>query len=68
MRDPEFWSLPKYEKNMLLWTALFHDICKRGKPLFDSKDPAHPFNSAKETISILGREFKFFEMTTEQAD
>lgn len=40
---------------MLKWAALFHDIDKKGRPLFQEKDHIHPFNSAKATLVIFER-------------
>ena len=45
----------QYEKNVLLWSTLFHDIVKRSTPTFQGKDHVHPFLSAKATLEIFQR-------------
>ena len=40
-------NLSKEQKNIALWSALLHDIVKRGIPEIDSyKDTFHPYLSA----------------------
>ena len=38
---------------MVLWSALLHDINKRGTPIFDGRDHIHPFQSAREVLDIF---------------
>ena len=41
------------DQNIILWSALLHDIKKRGCPEFDSRDPIHPFVSGKESLGLF---------------
>jgi len=43
-------QLTEYEKNILKWAGLLHDISKRGKNLFFGCDHIHPFNSGLATL------------------
>jgi len=65
MRDPEFYNLPKYDRNILLWTVLLHDICKRGSPEIWERDPIHPFKSAWQSLHYFNETFKIIELTKE---
>ena len=51
--DERFNNLSKFNQNILLWSALFHDIAKRGKKHFEGKDHVHPFRSAAACIKLL---------------
>lgn len=42
-----------FEKNIVKWAALLHDIIKRGDPLFEGKDHIHPFLSGRKTLQIF---------------
>ena len=48
---------PKYnetERNMMYWTMMLHDVCKRGLPVLPtSKDPFHPYSSAAYALAYL---------------
>ena len=52
-----FQKLSERQKNILLWAALFHDITKRGPPIFEGKDHVHPFQSAGAFLRILADNF-----------
>lgn len=64
--------LSEYDINILLWTMLFHDICKYvtlNKSLNENfsqnpevNDPAHPFKSAALSLRLFF-ENNFFELT-----
>ena len=41
-----FAFLNNYDKNLLYWIVLLHDIGKRGMPVIALRDPIHPFPSA----------------------
>jgi hypothetical protein len=43
-------QLTDYERNILKWAGLLHDISKRGKILFKGEDHIHPFNSGLATL------------------
>ena len=68
MRDPEFYNLSKYDRNILLWTILLHDICKRGSPEICGRDPIHPFKSAWQSLHYFNDTFKFISLTKEDLD
>jgi hypothetical protein len=53
-----------FERNIVLWAALLHDICKQGYPLFEGKDHIHPFTSAARTLEIFN-EFKLFSLNSD---
>ena len=57
-------EITEFEQNVLKWAALFHDIDKKGRPLFDDKDHIHPFNSARATLIILEK-LKILKLETE---
>lgn len=59
-KDAEFKKLSDFDKNIILWTTLLHDIAKRGKPIIKDRDYAHPFNSAGVILHIFS-ELQFFE-------
>ena len=46
MSDPNFTKLNDYDKNIMYWIVLLHDIRKRGSPVVTLRDPIHPFSSA----------------------
>jgi len=43
----------QWEKNVIRWSALLHDISKQGKPLFEGRDHVHPFNGAVAVLEIF---------------
>ena len=45
--------MTQYERNILKWAALLHDISKRCEPHFKGKDHIHPFNSGLATLYIF---------------
>jgi len=63
LKDPDYQELNKHDKNILLWATLLHDICKRGTPVVNGKDPVHPFKSAWATLYIFNDTFKFCNLT-----
>jgi len=63
LRDPEYQQLSKYEKNILLWSTLLHDICKRGAPVVKGKDPIHPFKGAWLSLYYFNDTFKFVNLS-----
>jgi len=63
LRDPQYQQLPKYEKNILLWSTLLHDICKRGPPVIQGKDPIHPFKGAWLSLYYFNDVFKFVNLS-----
>ena len=65
LQDPHFNELNKYDKNVILWAALLHDISKRGKPVLIGKDYIHPFKSGWQTLKIFRNSFKFVEISDE---
>jgi len=65
LRDPNFQKLNKYDKNVILWATLLHDIAKRGTPLVPGKDAIHPFRSGMLTLRIFRDCFKFIELSEE---
>ena len=55
-RDPIYINqFTKYEQNIIKWSALLHDICKRGTPIILGKDHIHPFVSAAATLEIFAK-------------
>ena len=53
-RDPFYKTqLTAYERNIIKWAGLLHDISKRGWPLFRYKDHVHAFLSARSLLIIL---------------
>jgi hypothetical protein len=52
-KHSKYIKLPENDQMLLMWTMLFHDIHKRGRPVLDSRDPFHPFPSAMRTLEIL---------------
>jgi len=65
LKDPDFYALSSYERNVILWSVLLHDICKRGSPIWEGKDAIHPFKSAWLTLYYFNHPFKFVELTSE---
>lgn len=65
LKDPEYYQLPDYDKNVLLWSVLLHDICKRGYPDVHGKDPIHPFRSAWLSLYYFNDIFKFVSLSKE---
>jgi len=65
MRNPAFYKLSKYDRNILLWTVLLHDICKRGKPAVEGKDPLHPFKGGWQTLHYFNDIFNFVKLSAE---
>jgi len=54
LQSEEYMKFDDYEKNVLLWTMLLHDICKRGLPILPAaKDPFHPYASASYALTYL---------------
>ncbi|OMJ94758.1 hypothetical protein SteCoe_1937 [Stentor coeruleus] len=53
MLNPEYYNLSEYDKNLLLWAILFHDIGKRVSPEVYNRDPFHPFLSAKILLKVF---------------
>ena len=41
--------------NTLKWTAILHDIAKRGRPEFASRDHTHPFAGGLAVLKIFHR-------------
>ena len=68
VKDPDFEDLTKEEKNILEWAALFHDISKRGRPLFDSKDFVHPFQSAAIMLRIFKENIKYIKIAEDEEE
>ena len=56
MRDPIFEKeMNDEQRNILMWTALLHDISKRGQPEFAGKDHTHPFTGGAVILQIFKR-------------
>ena len=69
VKDPEFnEELTDEERNILEWAALFHDISKRGLPLFNSKDFVHPFQSAAIMLKIFKDHVKYIKVLEDQEE
>jgi len=65
LKDPEYYKLCQYDRNVLLWAVLLHDICKRGPPAVPGKDPIHPFKSAWQSLYYFNDIFKFTDLSKE---
>ena len=65
--DPDYKLLDDYDKNILLWTCLLHDIAKRGAPICNHRDHTHPFRGAGIVLHIL-KGFGFFDCSKELMD
>ena len=63
LQDRDFNELNRYNKNIILWATLLHDISKRGKPLIVGKDYIHPFKSGWQTLKIFRNDFKFVDIS-----
>ena len=63
-KDEEYRNLEVYDKNIILWTCLLHDIAKRGTPVIYSRDYVHPFRGARVVLHIF-RRFGFVECKKE---
>ena len=46
-------DLAAYEKNIVLWACLLHDVRKLGPPDFIGKDHIHPFKSAASVLEVF---------------
>jgi hypothetical protein len=55
VREPLFLSLDPPSQNILKWASLFHDITKRGFPIFEKQDHIHPFRGGGVFLDILTR-------------
>ena len=66
LHDPGYLSLSKYDKNVLLWTNLFHDISKRGTPEVEGKDNIHPFKSAWRTLHVMQDSLNWINIKEEE--
>lgn len=54
LKDPLYINeFNDYEKNILKWGCLLHDICKRMRPEFEKHDHIHPFISSKVFLKIF---------------
>jgi hypothetical protein len=53
--DPRLPTLSHEHSNILKWSALLHDISKRGPPEFNGCDHTHPFVGAKVVLKIFHR-------------
>ena len=66
VRDATYLNeLNDYEKNIMKWSTLLHDISKRSIPLFQGKDHIHPFISGRETLKIFVH-FGFMKLEGEE--
>ena len=66
VRDPIYLNeFNDYEKNIMKWSALLHDICKRSLPLFHGKDHIHPFVSGMAVLEIF-KHFRFIGLEGEE--
>ena len=54
-RDPLYAAESPEMQNILKWTALVHDIRKRGNPVLVGKDHIHPFISAVTILDAFER-------------
>ena len=53
-RDPIYKEqFNDYDRNVMQWATLLHDIEKKCWPLFLGRDHIHPFMSAKEVLKIF---------------
>jgi hypothetical protein len=56
MADPVFQTeMNDEQRNVLMWTALLHDISKRGLPELVGKDHTHPFTGGALVLKIFYR-------------
>ena len=56
-----------YNQNICKWSALLHDICKRGMPLFQGADHIHAFASGAALLRIF-RHFGIFKIEGENQE
>jgi len=63
-KDLDFTVLDNYDKNIILWTCLLHDIAKRGTPICLQRDYIHPFQGARLVLHIFKR-LGFFDCKKE---
>lgn len=66
--DLEFQKLDKYDRNIILWTCLLHDIAKRGYPVWVGRDYIHPFIGAGKVMHIFVNDLKFYQCKPELLD
>ena len=53
--DPRMKQLSAEQQNIIKWSALLHDIAKRGKPEFCGRDHTHPFAGGLAVLKIFKR-------------
>lgn len=53
--DTKFQEMDEYDRNVILWTVVLHDLGKRGRPVIDGRDPFHPFASCAVTLQVFSR-------------
>ena len=53
--DHRMASLSAEQQNILKWSALLHDISKRGLPEFSGRDHTHPFAGGMQVLRIFHR-------------
>ncbi len=63
LRDQECRMLSQYDQNILLWTILLHDVCKKGRPAVTGKDPAHPFRGAWKSLYYFQEPFGWIKLS-----
>ena len=68
LHDVNYYVLNKYDRNVLLWTNLFHDISKRGRPVIEGKDNIHPFKSACTALHVMQDSLHWIELDKQAWD
>ena len=53
--DPRVNKMHGYERNILRWASLLHDVTKRGHPEILGKDHVHPFTGGGFVLEFLHR-------------
>ncbi len=66
--SPDFEQYSAAERNMMYWTIMLHDVCKRGIPVLPTaKDPFHPYASAAYSLKFFADQFPISEAQRRQS-